>query len=401
MAQVIPGEEHPLLCESCLGSNPFVRMIKMPNGAECKISKRPFTAFRWKPSKEGYKSTVISYTVAAQKNICQSCMTDLTYGLPVQIRDAFLRTAKAQGVPGADALVMESMPLSRVGQDYQHNLMLANQAMGIDEPKAHGVTDALRAMAQGAAQVATSQKAFAKHLPALCPYWIEGGCSKARDNQCALRPCCGALVIPELRGEERKRLEADLQARGAIAVALSPELRAKLRHAAQQQPPPSGDKETDRGKKKGRLVDDEATSTLVATALPKACREDELLDEFSKHGEVVRVSLTQGGRAFVEFARRADASAVVAAGPVVVRGSALRLAWAKKKLAKDDAGGKDEDDNDDAAAAAAPPASTPPQRDTTAKEMLPPPGLLPGQAMPPPPQALLDALAHRAKRLKA
>ncbi|EOD05044.1 hypothetical protein EMIHUDRAFT_50616, partial [Emiliania huxleyi CCMP1516] len=56
----------------CLGPNPYVRMLKMPNSRECKISGRPYTAFRWKPGSEArYKETIVAAEVAIAKNVCQ------------------------------------------------------------------------------------------------------------------------------------------------------------------------------------------------------------------------------------------------------------------------------------------------------------------------------------------
>ena len=41
------GSDFPIICESCLGPNPYCRMIKADMAKECKISGAPFTAFRW------------------------------------------------------------------------------------------------------------------------------------------------------------------------------------------------------------------------------------------------------------------------------------------------------------------------------------------------------------------
>eukprot|EP01031_Cornospumella_fuschlensis_P044308 gene44308-54179_t len=85
-----PGEDFPLLCETCLGSNPYVRMTKLPpNYKMCTVSHLPYQPFRWKAGPNGrFKETVISYVVAAERNICQCCLNDLRYGLPVGVRDA-------------------------------------------------------------------------------------------------------------------------------------------------------------------------------------------------------------------------------------------------------------------------------------------------------------------------
>jgi len=80
--------EFPLICISCLGPNPFVRMQKFPIGGLCHISGRPYNIFRWKAGSDArYKKTVICREVAYSKNVCQVCMLDLDYNLPVQVRD--------------------------------------------------------------------------------------------------------------------------------------------------------------------------------------------------------------------------------------------------------------------------------------------------------------------------
>ena len=79
--------DFPILCQTCLGDNPYLRMTKEKYGKECKICTRPFTVFRWCPgAKMRFKKTEVCQTCAKLKNVCQTCLLDLEYGLPVQVR---------------------------------------------------------------------------------------------------------------------------------------------------------------------------------------------------------------------------------------------------------------------------------------------------------------------------
>ncbi|KAK6464986.1 Pre-mRNA-splicing factor SLT11 [Scheffersomyces coipomensis] len=83
------------ICDECLGSDKQIKMTKHTNAAECKLCTRPFTVFRWnnKTASRRTGKTTICYTCARTKNCCQSCMLDINYHIPIEIRDTALRMA--------------------------------------------------------------------------------------------------------------------------------------------------------------------------------------------------------------------------------------------------------------------------------------------------------------------
>lgn len=85
----------PTLCLSCLGDKAHVKMVRQPSGEQCKLCTRPFTVFRWNVRNEDkkLKKTIICGTCALARNCCQSCMLDIDYGIPLEIRDAALKMA--------------------------------------------------------------------------------------------------------------------------------------------------------------------------------------------------------------------------------------------------------------------------------------------------------------------
>ena len=104
---------------SSLHTDVCAHALQMEYGAECHISKRPYTKFRWRPGSDArYKSTIICQEVARAKNVCQVCLLDLKHNLPVQVRDQMTNA------------VVEDIPESEVGLEYQLALKQSRGELG-------------------------------------------------------------------------------------------------------------------------------------------------------------------------------------------------------------------------------------------------------------------------------
>lgn len=164
--------EFPVLCQTCLGDNPYIRMTKETYGKECKICVRPFTVFRWCPgAKMRFKKTEICQTCAKIKNVCQTCMLDLEYGLPTQVRDAALG-------------LIDQMPESDVGKEYYTQ----NKERELANSDGVSPVGELGKASKGhelLAKLARSTPYYKRNRPHICSFWVKGECK--RGEECPYR----------------------------------------------------------------------------------------------------------------------------------------------------------------------------------------------------------------------
>ncbi|CAH8657916.1 unnamed protein product [Heterobilharzia americana] len=178
----------PILCETCLGPSPFVRMMKEKYGKECKICDRPFTIFRWCPGpKARFKKTEVCQSCAKIKNVCQTCLFDLEYGLPVEVRDKALRLS--QQLPKNDvnreyfhqqieqSLEVEGDITAPYGGHQLIGKAISNTALA-SSSSGSGGTDLLLKLARTAPY-------YRRNRPHICSFWVKGECR--RGEECPYR----------------------------------------------------------------------------------------------------------------------------------------------------------------------------------------------------------------------
>lgn len=176
--------QYPILCETCLGENPYMRMIIDRNGQACKVCNRPFTTYRWCPGpRMRFKRTEICQTCSRAKNICQTCLLDLSFSLPVQARDQLLS-------------ITSSIPKSEVNRAY-HLQLLEKKLEGKTgeelaepfNPALCGTSDSVgKEQSPGSkilANLARRKPYYKRNLPHICSFYVKGDCK--RGEECPYR----------------------------------------------------------------------------------------------------------------------------------------------------------------------------------------------------------------------
>ncbi|KAK3243518.1 hypothetical protein CYMTET_46836 [Cymbomonas tetramitiformis] len=288
--------DFPILCESCLGPNPYVRMTKEEYGRECKICTRPFTIFRWRPGHDArYKKTEVCQTCSKMKNVCQVCLLDLQYGLPVQVRDQAL---------GAEN---EDVPKSDVNREFYADQQDRLAKEGRDFQGSYGKITVKSDTIQKLQRTTPYYKRNRAHV---CSFWVRGECT--RGAECPYRhemPDMGPLAEQNLKDRY---------------YGVNDPVAAKLLSKASDMPslaPP----------------EDRSIMTLYIGGLDETVAEDDLKDTFYAYGEIASIRVIRDRQcAFITYATRsgAEKAAETLSNRLVVKGVRLKLMWGKPAAPK-------------------------------------------------------------------
>ncbi|XP_047981213.1 zinc finger CCCH domain-containing protein 40-like [Salvia hispanica] len=296
--------DFPIICESCLGDNPYVRMTKADYDKECKICTRPFTVFRWRPGRDArYKKSEICQTCSKLKNVCQVCLLDLEYGLPVQVRDTALSIDSNDAIPKSDVnreyFAEEHDRKARAGIDYESSFGKARPNDTI-------------------LKLQRTTPYYKRNRAHVCSFYVRGQCTRG--------PECPYRHEMPVEGELSQQNIKDRYYGVNDPVAMK--LLSKAGEMPSLEPP-----------------DDESIRTLYVGGLDARITEQDLRDNFYAHGEIESVKMVlQRACAFVTYTTRegAEKAAEELANKLVIKGLRMKLLWGRPQAPKLDSEGSDE-----------------------------------------------------------
>ncbi len=331
------GVDFPIVCEVCLGPNPYLRMIKQPSSKECKVSGRVFTSFRWRPGAGArYKETVICPEVARAKGVCQCCLMDMEFNLPVGVRDALLSGAKEEAA---------ALPQSGVNQTYYYDQVAKASREEVEAGYGKMANDKLLKMAR-------SSPYYDRNLPKLCSFWLKGQCTRVVEGTCPYRPCCGSFRFPELASNHpvlMQKLISALEREGAVKVMKDKseemeDIKEKMKESQRGSRDQNirnryhgNDELTNKYLGKAEQMDleppeDKTITTLYVSLMGLPITEKELIDQFYAYGEIKSIQVIPlSNCAFVTYTTREAAEMAVEKlhGSLTVRGARLKMMWGR------------------------------------------------------------------------
>ncbi|MCO5575212.1 hypothetical protein L7F22_029010 [Adiantum nelumboides] len=294
--------DFPIICESCLGDNPYVRMTKANFDKECKICTRPFTVFRWRPGRDArYKKTEVCQTCSKLKNVCQVCLLDLEYGLPVQVRDSAL------GINTNDVI-----PKSDVNREYFAEEQDRKARAGLDYESSYGKARPNDTILK----LQRTTPYYKRNRAHVCSFYVRGECT--RGAECPYRhemPITGELSQQNIKDRY---------------YGVNDPVASKLLRKAGEMPsliPP----------------EDESIRTLYVGGLDQRVTEDDIKDFFYAYGEIESIRLVaQRACAFVSYTSRdgAEKAAENLANKLVIKGLRLKLMWGRPQMPRSDLEGQ-------------------------------------------------------------
>jgi len=244
-------------------------------GKKCQVCETPFTVFAWQAGTKGrLKRVEICKSCAQAKNVCQVCIYDLQYGLPVKVRDRILAEA---GSANACAIVPQSGANRAWYTAQQERALSQGQNMvGEANELAHAK---LREMAN-------MKPRYERNMAKLCSFFAKGECN--RGANCPFRH-----EMPKDRNDPMSNQRTKDRFYGSSDPVANKILGRQRKREQQAQ------KADENGY-------DKARATLYLRFQGEApypkLTEPDIRDQFYSFGEIISVRIqAEKGQAFVEY----------------------------------------------------------------------------------------------------
>ncbi|CDW90257.1 pre-mrna-splicing factor rbm22 [Stylonychia lemnae] len=277
-------------------------MTKSEFARECKVCSRPFTVFRWKPGSSGrYKKTEVCCTCAKIKNVCQTCLFDLDFGLPVELRDKFIEQKE-----------LVAMPKDQTNRDFWANTMNQNIEKLELPYKNPEVQEALSHVAKN------HLPSYKRNQAHVCTFYVRGECN--RGVACPYRHT--NITDEDLEGMKKGNGSIDQKIRDrfhGVNDPIAKKILDKVKEANLPKPP-----------------DDLNITTLFIGGVTDETVDDstlrKLLEPFGKIKGIKMIH--RQGCAFVSFHMRNSAERAIEAifDRFFINNKRLKVLWAKAQL---------------------------------------------------------------------
>ncbi|XP_035669646.1 pre-mRNA-splicing factor RBM22-like [Branchiostoma floridae] len=288
--------EFPILCQTCLGDNPYIRMTKEKFGKECKICQRPFTVFRWCPgARMRFKKTEVCQTCSKLKNVCQTCLLDLEYGLPVEVRDRALQ-------------LKDDVPKSDVNKEY-YTQNMEREIANTDGSKAVGTLGKAQAPSDMLLKLARTTPYYKRNRPHICSFWVKGECK--RGEECPYRhekPTDPDDPLADQNIKDRYY---------GVNDPVANKLLKRYDNMPSLKPP-----------------EDRSITTLYIGGLGDKITEQDLRDHFYQFGEIRSITMVARQQcAFIQFTSRpaAEMAAERTFNKLIINGRRLSVRWGRSQ----------------------------------------------------------------------
>lgn len=240
-----------------------------------------------------FKKTEVCQTCSKLKNVCQTCLLDLEYGLPTQVRDQALK-------------IQDEIPQSETNKEFYLQNVEKHMALnggeiptGAGGGKATPASDVLTKLAR-------TTPYYKRNLPHICSFWVKGECK--RGEECPYRH--------EKPSEPDDPL-SEQNIRDRYYGVNDPVAEKLLKRAASLPVL--------------EIPSDKTITTLYVGNVGDHLTEVDIRDQFYHYGEIRNVTLVPKQQcAFVQFTKRsaAELAAEKTFNKLVLGGKKLSIRWA-------------------------------------------------------------------------